>query len=151
MISFSLPDTEGAIVTEKDLAGTWTVLYFYPKDNTPGCTTEAMNFTALKGKFEKLNCRIIGVSPDSVKKHEHFCNKHDLSIQLLSDPDHILIDAFDAWKLKKSFGREYMGLVRTTVLLAPDNEIVKRWDNVRVKDHALSVLNYLSDIRNKES
>jgi peroxiredoxin Q/BCP len=137
---FSAKDRNDTIVELQDYLGRWLVLYFYPKDNTPGCTTEAKDFTAYAKEFEELGADIIGVSPDSAKSHCKFIDKHDLSLKLLSDPEHKVIKAYGAWRLKKFMGKEYMGVVRSTFLISPERKIVRVWDKVRVKAHVEKVL-----------
>jgi peroxiredoxin Q/BCP len=140
---FCAKDQNDTIVSLQDYLDRWLVLYFYPKDNTPGCTTEAKNFTAYVKEFEELGADIIGVSSDSAKSHCKFIDKHDLSLKLISDPDHQVIDAYGAWRLKKFMGKEYMGIVRSTFLISPDRKIVQVWDKVRVKAHVEKVLQEL--------
>jgi len=127
----------------KNLQGKWIVFYFYPKDGTPGCKQEAVDFSARKEMFEKNGAVIIGVSKDTVVSHQKFIEKAELSISLWSDPDLIANKTFDVWQLKKFMGKENMGTVRTTFLIRPDGKISKIWNNVRVKDHATSVLDEL--------
>ena len=134
-------DEEGNEITLREaLAGKWTVLYVYPKDNTPGCTTEAKEFTELLPEFEKLGFQVIGVSKDSVKSHQRFKEKHGLKIKLLSDPNVELIKALGAWGKKKRYGKEYEGVIRSTFIFNPDGEIVWKKLNVRAKGHAAKVL-----------
>ncbi len=140
---FSAPDQHGHVVSLKDKSDRWLVLYFYPKDNTPGCTTEAQDFSEYAAQFNQLGADIIGVSPDSEQSHCKFIAKHDLSIQLLSDPEHRVIEAYGAWRLKKFMGKEYMGVVRSTFLISPDGKIAQVWDKVRVKAHVEKVLQEL--------
>lgn len=142
---FSARDQNGNIVSLKDNSDFWLVLYFYPKDNTPGCTTEAKDFTAYQEQFQSLNARIIGVSPDSEKSHCKFIDKHELALQLLSDPEHNVIEAYGAWRLKKFMGKEYMGVVRSTFLITRDRKIAQVWDKVRVKNHVGKVLQELRE------
>ncbi|MEL6927259.1 MAG: thioredoxin-dependent thiol peroxidase [Cyanobacteria bacterium J06600_6] len=137
---FSAPDQNGEITSLKDYQNRWLVLYFYPKDNTPGCTTEAKDFTAYVKEFDELGADILGVSPDSEKLHCKFIDKHELSIKLLSDPEHKVIEAYGAWRLKKFMGKEYMGVVRSTFLISPQGKIAGVWDKVRVKAHVEKVL-----------
>ena len=142
---FTAKDQNENTVSLEDKQGSWVVLYFYPKDNTPGCTTEAKGFTEYADEFEKLGAEIIGVSPDSAKSHCKFIDKHDLSVQLLSDPEHEVIEAYGAWRLKKFMGKEYMGVVRSTFLISPDRKITQVWDKVRVKAHVEKVLQELKE------
>lgn len=143
---FSLPNAQGELKTLQDFAGQWLVFYFYPKDNTPGCTTEAIDFTTLKPEFAKLNATIVGVSPDSEKSHQKFIKKKDLAIKLLSDPEHQTAKAFGIWQLKKFMGKEYMGIVRSTFLIDPEGNIAHTWIKVRVKEHASKVLAQLQTL-----
>ncbi|WP_297459819.1 peroxiredoxin [Thermococcus sp.] len=134
-------DEDGKEVTLRDVVkGKWTVLYVYPKDNTPGCTTEAKEFTELLPEFERLGFRVIGVSKDSVKSHQRFKEKHGLKVRLLSDPNAELIKALGAWGKKKRYGKEYEGVIRSTFILNPEGEIVWKKINVRAKGHAAKVL-----------
>ena len=130
-----------------DFAGQWLVLYFYPKDNTPGCTTEAIDFTALSPQFQQLNAVILGVSPDSEKSHCRFIEKHNLTIQLLSDTEHQLAEIYQVWGLKKFMGKEYMGIKRSTFLIDPQGNIAYIWSNVKVKAHAEAVLKKLEELQ----
>jgi thioredoxin-dependent peroxiredoxin len=142
---FTAPDQNGNTVSLKDKQNSWLVLYFYPKDNTPGCTTEAKDFSEYAERFKELGAVIMGISPDSAKSHCKFIDKHDLSIQLLSDPEHQIIEAYGAWRLKKFMGKEYMGVVRSTFLITPDGKIAQIWDQVRVKAHVEKVLQELKE------
>jgi peroxiredoxin Q/BCP len=144
---FCLPDQNGEEICLKDMKGDWIILYFYPKDNTKSCTMEAIDFTLNKQEFEKMGSRILGISSDSVKSHENFCNKHDLTITLLSDPDHKVLEKYNVWKLKKMYGREYMGVERSTFLLNPEGKISELWRKVRVKGHVDSVKQRLAEFQ----
>ncbi|MDB9402919.1 thioredoxin-dependent thiol peroxidase [Microcystis sp. CS-574] len=144
---FATPNQRGEISKLADFAGQWLVLYFYPKDNTPGCTTEAIDFTALSPQFQQLNAVILGVSPDSEKSHCRFIEKHNLTIQLLSDPDHQLAEIYQVWGLKKFMGKEYMGIKRSTFLIDPQGNIAYIWSNVKVKAHAEAVLKKLEELQ----
>ena len=117
----------------RDLLGKWIVLYFYPKDNTPGCTNQACDFTKTNDEFEDLDAVIIGVSPDSTKKHRSFIEKKDLEIMLLADEEKTLCNDYDVWHLKKFMGKEYMGVVRTTYIINPKGVISAVWENVKVR------------------
>jgi len=147
IIDFCLPNQDSEEICLRDFRGSWVVLYFYPKDNTPGCTTEALDFTALKAEFEKEGATIFGVSPDSVKKHCNFIAKKDLKITLLSDEDKDVAEKFGVWQLKKMYGREYMGIVRSTFLIDPDGKIAYKWEKVKVKNHAQEVLDKLRELK----
>ncbi|BAU65635.1 alkyl hydroperoxide reductase/ Thiol specific antioxidant/ Mal allergen [Stanieria sp. NIES-3757] len=141
--NFTAKDRDGNLISLQDFANQWLVLYFYPKDNTPGCTSEAKEFSAYQNQFEQLKARIVGISPDSEISHRKFIDKHELSIQLLSDPEHQTIEAYGVWRLKKFMGKEYMGVVRSTFLINPEGKIVYIWDKVRVKGHVEAVLKQL--------
>lgn len=136
---FTLKDKDGKPVSLSDFRGKWVALYFYPKDNTSGCTTEAKDFSALLPAFEKEDATIIGISADSESSHARFAAKHDLTVTLLSDPDHKALEAYGVWQKKKMAGREYMGIVRTTFLIDPKGIIREVWDKVKVKAHAETV------------
>lgn len=127
----------------KQLRGKNVVLYFYPKDNTPGCTTEANDFKANIKSFEKLNTVIVGVSRDSIKSHHNFINKFDLPFDLISDPDETVCTCFDVVQLKKLYGREYMGIVRSTFLIGEDGKLIQEWRNIKVKGHVDRILEYI--------
>jgi peroxiredoxin Q/BCP len=146
-LEFCLPNQEGIEISLKDLIGKWVVLYFYPKDNTPGCTTQACDFTSNNSSFEDMDAIIVGVSPDSVKKHQKFIEKQNLEITLLSDEDKEVAIKYNVWKLKKLYGREYMGIVRTTFIIDPDGKIAYIWNNVKVKEHISDVLVKLKQLR----
>ena len=134
-------DENGEEISLKDaVLGKWTVLYVYPRDNTPGCTAEAKEFTELLPEFEKLGFQVIGVSKDSVKSHIKFKEKHGLRIRLLSDPEGELIKALGAWGKKKRYGKEYEGVIRSTFIFNPNGEVVWKKLNVRAKGHAAKVL-----------
>ncbi|WP_052585565.1 thioredoxin-dependent thiol peroxidase [Bacillus velezensis] len=141
-----LVNDSGEEVALTDFKGKYVVLYFYPKDMTPGCTTEACDFRDQHESFAELDAVIIGVSPDSRDKHEKFKQKHDLPFQLLVDDEHKLAEAFDVWKLKKNFGKEYMGIERSTFLLDKEGRLVKEWRKVKVKDHVAEALRELEQI-----
>ncbi|PLX00564.1 MAG: thioredoxin-dependent thiol peroxidase [Marinilabiliales bacterium] len=140
---FYLPDQDGKMLKLADYAGKWLVLYFYPKDNTPGCSTEGIDFTALKDKFEDNGAEVLGISADSVKSHNNFCAKKNLGITLLSDEDKKTIQDYGVWQMKKMYGREFPGIVRTTYLINPYGEVVEVWKKVKVKEHAQKVLEKL--------
>ncbi len=136
---FCLPNQDEEEICLRDIKGRWIVLYFYPKDNTPGCTTEACDFTAALPNFEDLNAIVLGVSPDSAEKHRKFIEKKELKITLLADEDKSLCNAFGVWQLKKFMGKEYMGVVRSTFIIAPDGKVAAVWTKVRVKGHVDAV------------
>jgi peroxiredoxin Q/BCP len=137
---FAIPNQNGETVNLKNFSGRWLVVYFYPRDDTPGCTVEAQEFTALGDEFAVLECDIVGVSPDSPQKHCNFIAKYGLDVQLLADPEHTVLAPYGAWRLKKNYGREYMGVARSTFLIAPDGTVSRAWPNVRAKGHAAKVL-----------
>ncbi len=143
---FCLPDQQGKEHCLSDYKGKWVVLYFYPRDNTPGCTTEALEFTALLEEFEKLNAVVIGISKDSVDSHKRFVEKHGLKVILLSDPEKKVIENYGVWQLKKRYGKESYGVVRSTFLIDPEGNIAKVWRNVRAKGHAQKVLETLKQL-----
>ena len=125
------------------------ILYFYPKDNTSGCTLEAIQFSELKDEFEKLNAVVIGVSKDSLLSHKKFIEKHNLKVELVSDEDISIQEHFDVWKLKKMCGKEYMGTVRSTFILDDEGNILKEFRNVKAKGHAVKVLEALKELWRK--
>lgn len=133
----------GDTATLADHAGAWLVLYFYPKDSTPGCTTEGLDFNALLPKFKKLNATVLGVSRDSVKSHDNFCAKQGFKFPLVSDADEALCKAFDVIHEKNMYGRKVLGVVRSTFLISPDGRIAQAWRGVKVPGHAQAVLDAL--------
>lgn len=137
---FDMPTDGGGRVKLSDLRGKSVVLYFYPRDDTPGCTTEACAFRDATPDFDKLDAVIIGVSKDTVAKHDKFKAKYDLPFTLASDEDGSVCEAYGVWQLKKFMGRESMGIVRSTFLIGPDGRIKEIWRKVKVKDHADAVL-----------
>lgn len=137
---FTLSTNGDGEVTLSALKGKPVVVYFYPKDNTPGCTTEALDFTALKDDFAKIGATVIGISPDTVKKHDNFVSKYDLTVLLGADTDTAVCQAYGVWVEKKMYGKSYMGVERSTFLIAPDGTISKIWRKVKVKGHAQEVL-----------
>lgn len=138
-IAMETPD--GGTVKPSDFKGKKLVLFFYPKDNTPGCTTEAKDFTALKGEFDAAGVELLGVSKDSAKKHQNFIAKHDLATPLATDADEGgLSDTLGIWTEKKMYGKTFMGMVRTTYFVDEQGKIAKVWNKVKVKGHADEVL-----------
>lgn len=137
---FDLPRDGGGNVSLDDLAGKIVVLYFYPKDDTSGCTTEAVDFTAMAGDFAKAGAVVVGMSPDSVKAHDKFVAKHGLGVILASDEDKSVLEAYGVWTEKSMYGRSYMGVERTTFLIDRDGKIARVWRKVKVKGHAAEVL-----------
>lgn len=138
--AFALPADDGSTVKLKDLKGKKVVLYFYPKDMTPGCTTEAIDFSAQKKAFDKAGAVVFGVSKDSLERHVKFREKHDLAIQLLSDEGGEMLEAYGVWAEKSLYGRKFMGINRTTFLIDENGVIQRIWQKVKVKGHAEEVL-----------
>jgi peroxiredoxin Q/BCP len=136
----TLPRDGGQIVNMADFAGKNVVLYFYPRDDTPGCTKEAIGFTECLADFDALNTVILGVSKDPVKKHEKFAAKHDLKIALLSDEDGEVCERYGVWVEKNMYGKTYMGIERATFLIGPDGAIKQAWHKVKVPGHVDAVL-----------
>ncbi|MBB4132008.1 peroxiredoxin [Xanthomonas sp. 3075] len=133
----------GAQTTLRDYAGKWVVLYFYPKDSTPGCTTEGLDFNALLPQFSKAGAVVLGVSRDSVKSHDTFCAKQGFTFPLISDGDEALCRAFDVIKEKNMYGKQVLGIERSTFLLSPEGHVVQEWRKVKVAGHADAVLTAL--------
>ena len=144
---FCLPDQKGEEVCLESLRGRWVVLYFYPKDNTKGCTLEAIDFTMKKDRIEGMGATVLGVSPDSVESHQGFCDKHGLTITLLSDPGHGVLEAYGVWRLKRMYGREFLGVVRSTFLVDPEGRIAHAWKRVKVADHVEAVIEKLAELQ----
>ncbi len=144
--SFTLEDVSGERVSLEDFHGKYVILYFYPKDMTPGCTTQACDFRDRIDDFSDLNTVIIGVSPDPISKHEKFKEKYNLPFYLLADEDHQVSELYDVWKLKKNFGKEYMGIERSTFVIDQDGTLIKEWRKVRVKDHVEEALSYIKEV-----
>jgi len=137
----------GGTATLADYAGQWLVLYFYPKDSTPGCTTEGLDFNALLPKFRKLGAAVLGVSRDSVKSHDNFCARQGFEFPLVSDADEALCKAFDVIHEKNMYGRKVLGVVRSTFLVSPDGRIAQAWRGVKVPGHADAVLEALKALQ----
>ncbi|MBX7481773.1 peroxiredoxin [Qipengyuania qiaonensis] len=138
---FSMETPDGGTISKADLKGGKAVLFFYPKDNTPGCTTEAKDFSELKGEFDKAGARLLGVSKDSAKKHQNFIAKHDLTVELATDAaENGVSDELGVWTEKQMYGKTFMGMVRSTYLLGDDGKILRVWPKVKVKGHAQEVL-----------
>lgn len=144
---FCLEDPDRGEICLRDQTGKWVVLYFYPKDNTKGCTLEALEFTAAEEDFKEKNAVIIGVSPDSLKSHSRFRERHNLSINLLSDTEKEALEAYGVWQKKKMYGREYMGVVRSTYLIDPEGKIAYMWPKVKVADHVDEVIEKLVELQ----
>ena len=145
--NFNLPNQNGNSVRLDDFAGRWLVVYFYPRDDTPGCTIEAKEFTDSKTDFEENGATIMGVSPDNEAKHCKFIDKHGLKIDLLADCEKSMLSDYGVWQEKSMYGKTYMGVVRTTYLIDPDGNIAGAWTKVKAKGHADAVLKRLIDIR----
>jgi peroxiredoxin Q/BCP len=145
--AFKLPDAEGNTVSLADYKGKWFVLYFYPKDSTSGCTTEAVDFTGSLPDFRSKNAEVVGVSPDSCKSHQKFIVKHSLMVTLLSDEEKTVLEKYGVWQLKKMYGKDYYGVVRTTFLIDPEGKIRHIWNNVKVNGHIDEVKNRLKELQ----
>ncbi len=144
---FCLPNSDEVEICLRDLKGKWVVLYFYPKDLTPGCTTEACEFSEALPDFEGMDAVILGVSPDPAQKHRKFIEKKDLKITLLSDEDKEVLKAYGAWGPKKLYGREYEGVIRSTFIIDPDGNVAAVWPKVRVKGHVEAVKQKLEELK----
>jgi peroxiredoxin Q/BCP len=138
--TFKLPADGGGEIDLAALRGKTVVLYFYPKDDTPGCTTQAIDFTQARAEFDRADATVVGVSRDGVKKHDRFKAKHDLAVQLGADEDGTVCEAYDVWVLKKMYGREYMGIERSTFVIDAQGRIANIWRKVKVKGHVDEVL-----------
>ena len=143
---FSLLSTNGEKQKLKDLLGKYVVIYFYPKDDTPGCTIETNDFNKLLPKFKKLNCEIFGISKDNIKSHDKFREKFKIKFDLLSDEELKVLKKYKVWGKKKFMGKEFMGIIRSTFLIDKKGKVIKVWDNVKVKDHAKEVLETLKSL-----
>lgn len=143
---FTLKDENGDNVKLSDMKGSWVVLYFYPKDNTAGCTTEALQFTEHIEDFRKMNAKVVGVSADSCESHQRFMVKHDLAVKLLSDPEHKVLEQYSAWGQKKMYGKVFMGIQRSTVLIDPEGKIAHHWPKVKAAGHAAQVKDKLAEL-----
>ena len=144
--AFSATNQDDKTLSLLDFQGSWLILYFYPKDNTPGCTTEAIEFSQKQAEWENLNVKVLGVSPDSVKSHCKFIEKHSLTVQLLSDPAHQVAESYGVWALKKFMGKEYMGIIRSTFLIDPSGNLAQVWASVKIKGHVESVLSKVKEL-----
>ena len=143
--NFKIPSSNNKEFELKKNKNKFLVIYFYPRDNTPGCTNEAKDFSKLYKEFKKLNCDIFGISKDSVDSHKKFISKFKIPFQLLSDEKIVALKKYGAWGEKSMYGKKFMGIKRTTVLINPKGKIIKIWSNVKVKDHAKEVLNCLKE------
>ncbi len=143
--AFSLTDQHGKTVKLADFKGKYVVVYFYPKDNTPGCTTEACNFRDEHSALLKSGAVVLGISPDSEASHQKFATKYELPFPLLVDTDHALAEKFGAWGEKSLYGRKFMGIIRSTFLIGPDGKIVRAWPKVKVAGHVDQVMEALQE------
>lgn len=142
-----LPDQNGTDKCTSEMKGKWLVLYFYPKDDTPGCTKEAIDFTSNIDEFEKEGAAVLGISPDSCSSHRKFIEKKGLKLTLLSDPEHGVLDSFGVWQEKSMYGKKYMGVDRSTFLVGPEGMIRHVWRKVKVEGHVEEVLKVLRDMK----
>jgi len=143
---FSADATGDVLISNNDFEGKNLVIFFYPKDNTPGCTLEGQDFRDNYASFTELNAEILGVSRDSIKSHENFKNKQSFPFRLLSDPDEVMCKSFDVMREKSMYGKKYIGVDRSTFLINSKGLIVKEWRSVKVKGHVMEVLEALKDI-----
>ena len=143
--NFKIPSSNNKEFELKKNKNKSLVIYFYPKDNTPGCTNEAKDFSKLYKKFKKLNCEIVGISKDSIESHKKFISKFKIPFQLLSDEKIITLKKYKAWGEKSMYGKKFMGIKRTTILINTKGKIIKIWNNVKVTDHAKEVFGFLKD------
>jgi thioredoxin-dependent peroxiredoxin len=144
--AFTLKDEDGQTARLSDFGGQWVVLYFYPKDDTPGCTTEACEFTEGLSAFKKLDAVVLGCSPDTPERHQEFISKYHLKIKLLSDPDHKVLEKYGAWGEKNSYGKVTVGTIRSTVLIDPEGKVAYHWPNVKAAGHAEAVRTKLAEL-----
>ncbi|MDW2884454.1 thioredoxin-dependent thiol peroxidase [Exiguobacterium artemiae] len=145
-VDFTLPNAQGEMVSLSDFRGKKVIVYFYPKDSTPGCTTEACDFRDASEAFAAKNTVILGISADSQKRHQNFISKYELPFELLSDVDHTVCEQYGVWQLKKNYGKEYYGIVRSTFLINESGELIQEWRSVKVKDHVAEALSFLEQL-----
>ncbi|MGB5374749.1 MAG: peroxiredoxin [Polyangiales bacterium] len=145
--AFNLPSSTGGKLALKDLAGKYVILYFYPRDNTPGCTTEANDFNAAMRKIKARDAIVVGVSKDSIDSHCKFADKFKLKFPLLSDADGTMLEKYGAWGEKNMYGKKSMGIIRSTVLIGPDGKVIKHFPKVKVKGHVEAVIAALDQAR----
>ena len=143
---FNLPSSNNQNFEINKNLNQYLVIYFYPRDNTPGCTNEAKDFLKLYKEFKKLDCEIVGVSKDNIESHKKFIDKFKIPFQLLSDEKIVVLKKYGVWGEKSMYGKKFMGIKRTTVLINPKGQILKIWNNVKVTDHAKEVLNFLKEV-----
>ena len=148
-VNFTLPSTNNINYSLKDSLGKYVVLYFYPKDDTPGCTIETNDFNKLLSKFKRYDCEVYGVSKDNLKSHDKFRDKYNIKFDLLADEEIKILKKYKVWGKKKFMGREFMGIIRSTFLIDKKGKIIKIWNNVKVKDHAKEVLETLKNLIKK--
>lgn len=146
-LDFTLPNAQGEPITLSDYRGKKVIVYFYPKDSTPGCTTEACDFRDASAAFAAKNTVILGISADSQKRHQNFISKYELPFELLSDVDHTVCEQYGVWQLKKNYGKEYYGIVRSTFLINESGELIQEWRSVKVKDHVTEALSFLEQLK----
>jgi thioredoxin-dependent peroxiredoxin len=144
---FTLQDENATKVALSDLAGQWVVLYFYPKDDTPGCTTEACEFTSGLPKFDKLDAVVLGCSRDTPETHRKFIQKYKLKVKLLSDPEHAVMEKYGAWGEKNNYGKKTMGVIRSTVIIDPAGRVAHHWPTVKAAGHAEQVREKLVELQ----
>ena len=143
---FNLPSSNDQNFEINKNLNQYLVIYFYPRDNTPGCTSEAKDFSKLYKEFKKLDCEVIGISKDNIESHKKFIDKYKIPFQLLSDEKMVVLKKYGVWGEKSMYGKKFMGIKRTTVLIDPKGKILKIWNNVKVTDHAKEVLNFLKEV-----
>jgi peroxiredoxin Q/BCP len=143
--NFKIPSSNNEEFELKKNRNNFLIIYFYPRDNTPGCTNEAKDFSKLYKEFKKLNCEIFGISKDSIESHKKFISKFKIPFQLLSDEKIVALKKYRAWGEKSMYGKKFMGIRRTTVFISPKGKIIKIWNNVKVKEHAKEVLSCLKE------
>ena len=143
---FNLPSSNNQNFEINKNLDKYLVIYFYPRDNTPGCTSEAKDFSKLYKEFKKLDCEIAGISKDNIESHKKFIDKYKIPFQLLSDEKMVVLKKYGVWGEKSMYGKKFMGIKRTTVLINPKGQILKIWNNVKVVDHAKEVLNFLKEV-----
>ena len=143
---FNLPSSNNQNFEINKNLNQYLVIYFYPRDNTPGCTSEAKDFSKLYKEFKKLDCEIVGVSKDNIESHKKFIDKFKIPFQLLSDEKIVVLKKYGVWGEKSMYGKKFMGIKRTTVLIDTKGKILKIWNNVKVTDHAKEVLNFLKEV-----
>ena len=143
---FNLPSSNNQNFEINKNLDKYLVIYFYPRDNTPGCTSEAKDFSKLYKEFKKLDCEVIGISKDNIESHKKFIDKFKIPFQLLSDEKMVALKKYGVWGEKSMYGKKFMGIKRTTVLINPKGKILKIWNNVKVTDHAKEVLNFLKEV-----